>query len=61
VPKSIMHDVPLLRPFLASVNTVKDTTEELHSITIQYNVSNKVAQLYTAPSSSREVSPDVVI
>jgi hypothetical protein len=56
-----MHDVPLLRPFLASVNTVKDTTEELHSITIQYNVSNKVAQLYTAPSSSREVSPDVVI
>jgi hypothetical protein len=32
VPRSGARDVPLLRPFKASSYTIKDTTEELHSI-----------------------------
>jgi hypothetical protein len=31
------------------------------SITAQYAISNKVAQLHPAPSSNREVSPNIVI
>jgi hypothetical protein len=31
------------------------------SIAAQYAISNKVAQLHPAPSSSREVSPNIVI
>jgi hypothetical protein len=61
VPRSSTHDVPLLWPFQASVDTIKDTTEELRSITAQYALSNKAAQLHPAPSSSREASPDIVI
>jgi hypothetical protein len=53
VPRSGVHDVPLLQPFQASANTIKNTTEESHSVTDQCTVSNKVAQLHPAPSSSR--------
>jgi hypothetical protein len=38
-----------------------DTTEELCSITAQYAVSNKAAQHHPAPTSSRDVSPDIII
>jgi hypothetical protein len=58
VPKSGVRDMPLLWPFQASVDTVKDTTKELRSITTQYAINNKVAQLHPTPSSSREASPN---
>jgi hypothetical protein len=61
VPRSGAHDVPLLWPFQASPDIIKDTTEELRIITAQRTGSNKVAQLHPAPSSSGEVSPDVII
>jgi hypothetical protein len=51
VPGSDVHDMPLLWPFQASANTVKDTTEELR------NISNKATQLHPAPSNSREAPP----
>jgi hypothetical protein len=47
--------------FPASANYIKDTTEELRSITAQYVISNKAAQLHPVPSSSREASPDIII
>jgi hypothetical protein len=53
--------VPLLRPFQASVDTIKETTEELCSVTTLYAVSNKVTQLHSGPSSSRGASPNIVI
>jgi hypothetical protein len=43
------------------VDTIKDTTEELYNNTTQYTVRNKAAQLHPAPSSTREVSPNIVI
>jgi hypothetical protein len=61
VPRSDAHNMPLIQPFQASVNTIKNTTEELHSVDTQYAVSNEVAQLHPTPSSSMEASPDVVI
>jgi hypothetical protein len=61
VPRSGTHDMLLLRPFQASADIIKDTTEELHNITAQYAISNKAAQLHPTPSSSREASPDVII
>jgi hypothetical protein len=61
VPRSDACDVPLIRPFQASVDTVKNTIEELCSITTQYTIGNEVAQLHPAPSSSGEASPDIVI
>jgi hypothetical protein len=60
-PRSGARDVPLLRAFQTSTDTVKDTTKELCSIVAQRAVSNKAAQLHPAPSSSREDSPDVII
>jgi hypothetical protein len=35
-----VRDVPLLWPFQASAETVKDTTEELRSIIAQYAIDN---------------------
>jgi hypothetical protein len=35
VPRSGAHDVPLLWPFQASPDIIKDTTEELRIITAQ--------------------------
>jgi hypothetical protein len=32
VPRSDMHDVPLIRPFQESLDTIKNTTEELHNV-----------------------------
>jgi hypothetical protein len=32
VPRSSVRNVPLLRPFQASTNTIKNTTEELRSV-----------------------------
>jgi hypothetical protein len=58
VPRS---DVPLIRPFQASVDTVKNTIVELCNITTQYTIGNEVAQLHTAPSSSAEASLDIII
>jgi hypothetical protein len=43
VPRSGTRAVPLLQPFQASTDTIKDTTEELCSITAQCAVSNKAA------------------
>jgi hypothetical protein len=53
--------VPLLWPVQASIDTIKDTTEELRSIATQYIIKNKAVELHPAPSSSREVSPNIVI
>jgi hypothetical protein len=60
VPRSGAHDVPLLRPFEASADTIKATTEELHSITAWCALSNNAAQLHPDPSSSREALPNVI-
>jgi hypothetical protein len=60
-PRSDTRDVPLVRPFQASANINKDTTEQLRSITAQRAISNKAAQLHLAPSSGREASLDVII
>jgi hypothetical protein len=61
VPRSGAHDVPLLWPFQASANIVKDTTEKWRSIVAQYTFSNKAAQLHPTPSSSGEASPNIII
>jgi hypothetical protein len=61
VPRSGVHDMPMLWPFRALIDTIKDTIEELGSIAAQRAISNKAAQLHPAPSSSREASPDVII
>jgi hypothetical protein len=53
--------MPLIRPFQASADTIKNTTEEPRSIAAQYVVGNKVAQLHPTPSSSEEASLDVII
>jgi hypothetical protein len=53
--------MPQLRPFQASADNVKNTTEELHSVTAPYAISNKAAQLRLAPNSSREAPLDIVI
>jgi hypothetical protein len=45
----------------ASVDTVKNTTEELRIINAQYAIGNEAAQLHPAPSSSGEASPDIII
>jgi hypothetical protein len=48
VPRSGVRDVPLLRPFQTSTDTVKDTTEDLRSAVAQHAVSDKVARLRPA-------------
>jgi hypothetical protein len=61
VPRSGAHDVSLLRLFQASIDTAKDTSEELCSIAAQYAISNKATQLHPTLSSSWEALPDVII
>jgi hypothetical protein len=57
VPRSHAHGRSLLRPFLASADIFKNTTEEWCSGAAQHTVSDKPAQLGPAPSSSREHRP----
>jgi hypothetical protein len=61
VPRSSAHDVPLIRPFQASIDTVKNTTDELRSMDAKYTVNNEATQLHPAPTSNREVSPNIII
>jgi hypothetical protein len=61
VPRSGTCDIPLLQPFQAPADTVKNITEELHYVVAQYAVGSEAAQLHLAPSSSGEVPPDVII
>jgi hypothetical protein len=42
--RSGVCDVPLLWPFQASTDTLKDTTEELCSIAAQYAINPKYQQ-----------------
>jgi hypothetical protein len=60
-PRSGVHDMPLILPFQSPADTVRNTTEELHSVTTQYTASNKATQLRSALSHSGEVSSDVTI
>jgi hypothetical protein len=48
-------------PFQALTDNVRDPTEKLRSITTQCTICNEAAQLHPDPSSSGEVSPDVII
>jgi hypothetical protein len=61
VPRSGTCDIPLLQPFQAPADTIKNITEELHYVVAQYAVDSEAAQLHLAPSSSGEVPPDVII
>jgi hypothetical protein len=61
VPRSSAHDVLLIWSFQASVDTIKNTTKELHNIAAQYTISKEAAQLHPASTSSREASLNVVI
>jgi hypothetical protein len=61
VPRSDVRDVPVIQPFQASIDTIKNTTKELRSVAAYCAVGNEAAQLHPTPSSSREASPDVVI
>jgi hypothetical protein len=58
-PRSDVHDVPLILPFQALVDTFRNTTEELGNITTQYATSNKAAQLHRALTNSREAMSHV--
>jgi hypothetical protein len=60
-PRSGACNMPLLQPFLAPTDNVRNTTDELCSVTTQYAASSKAAQLCSAPSDSREASFDVAI
>jgi hypothetical protein len=61
VPRSGVHNVPLILPFQAPTDTVRNTTEELCNVAAQYATSNKAAQLCLTPSDSGEASSDVAI
>jgi hypothetical protein len=54
-----MQDLPLILPFQAPIDTIRDATEELRTITAQYDASHEVAQLRPAPSNGREASSDI--
>jgi hypothetical protein len=56
VPRSGVRDVSLIWPFQASVDTVNNTIEELHSVTAQYTVGNEAAQLHLTPSRQWQAS-----
>jgi hypothetical protein len=60
-PRSGTRDVPLILPFQAPVDTIRNTTEELRSVTAQYATSNKADQLRPTPSNSGEASFEVTI
>jgi hypothetical protein len=53
VPRSGTRDIPLLRPFQAPADTVKNIAEELHSIVTQYTVGSEAAQLHPGPKQQR--------
>jgi hypothetical protein len=53
--------VSLIPPFQAPAHTIRNTIEELCSVTTQYTTSNEAAQLRPAPSNSEEASSDVAI
>jgi hypothetical protein len=53
--------VPLILTFQALADTVRNTTEELHSVAAQYATSNKEGQLHLAPSDIGETSSNVTI
>jgi hypothetical protein len=59
VPTSHVHGGPLLRPFQASANTIKNTAEERRSIAAQHAASNRMTQLHPASSNSGGTSSDV--
>jgi hypothetical protein len=59
VPRSGSHDVPLMLPFHAPANTIRNMTKESHSVTAQYATSNEAGQLCPASTNSREASIDV--
>jgi hypothetical protein len=61
--RSSAHDAPLILPppSQALVDTIRNTTEELCSITAQYTASNEAVQLCPAPSNNREESSNVAI
>jgi hypothetical protein len=61
VPRSHVHGRSLLRPFQASADTFKNTTEERCSGATKHTVSDKAAQLHPAPSSSRGASLDITV
>jgi hypothetical protein len=60
-PRSGARDVPLILTFQALADTVRNTTEELHSVAAQYVASNKEGQLHLAPSDIGEASSNVTI
>jgi hypothetical protein len=61
MPKSRTHGGSLLRPFQASTNAPKSTTEEWHSVAALHVVSTKAVQLRPAPSNSRGAPLDIAI
>jgi hypothetical protein len=58
-PRSGVRDVPLILPFQAPANAVRNTIEELCSIATQYAANNEGAQLHPATCNSREALSDV--
>jgi hypothetical protein len=60
-PRCGSHDMPLMLPFQAPADTIRNTTRELHSVAAQYVTSNEAAQLQPALSNNREVSADAAI
>jgi hypothetical protein len=60
-PKSHVRSGPLLQPFQASADALKNTPEEWRNVAAHYTISTRTTQLHPAPSSGREASPDVAI
>jgi hypothetical protein len=61
VPRTGVRGMLLLWPFQASANAFKSTTKERRSVAAQHTVSDKAAQLCSAPSSNRGASHDIAI
>jgi hypothetical protein len=53
--------VSLILPFQASIDTVRNTTKELHNVATQNAANNEVNQLRPAPSNSRKALFDVAV
>jgi hypothetical protein len=51
MPRSGVRDVQLTTPFRAPVDSFKNTTEGLRSVTVQYTASDEAAELRPAPGS----------